>query len=305
MGAVIAFPSPEPEEPRRRRSKKRANGQGSIYQRKDGRWAGAAYVLTADGTFKRVPIYGKSAEEVDAKLTEIKSRSNRGLPAEATGWTIVSYADYWIEHVAAPKLRPTTLDRYRSLITRYVVPAIGKRRLTALTPADVRLMLAKAAAARTAGRKDQPEDERPNVSPRTVQQVHAVLRAMLSQAVREELLARNVARLVQAPTPDREEIHPWTESEARTFLAAAKAHRLHALFVVALALGLRRGELLGLRWSDVDLNAGQLRVWQTLQRVRRRWCGVRPTQVTPLPPRADDAGRRDPGAQASPQPPGA
>ncbi|MCM0679190.1 site-specific integrase [Micromonospora phytophila] len=154
------------------------------------------------------------------------------------------------------------------MITRYVVPAIGKRRLTALTPADVRLMLAKAAAARTAGRKDQPEDERPNVSPRTVQQVHAVLRAMLNQAVREELLARNVARLVQAPTPDREEIHPCTESEARTFLAAAKAHRLHALFVVALALGLRRGELLGLRWSDIDLNAGQLRVWQTLQRVR-------------------------------------
>lgn len=106
------------------------------------------------------------------------------------------------------------------------------------------------------------------MSPRTVQQVHAVLRAMLSQAVREELLARNVARLVQAPTPDREEIHPWTETEARAFLTAARAHRLHALFVVALALGLRRGELLGLRWSDVDLDAGQLRVWQTLQRVR-------------------------------------
>jgi integrase len=129
-------------------------------------------------------------------------------------------------------------------------------------------MFAKAAATRTAGRKGQPEDERPKVSARTVQQVHAVLRAMLSQAVREELLARNVARLVQAPAPDREEIHPWAEAEARAFLAAARTHRLHALFVVALALGLRRGELLGLRWSDVDLSAGQLRVWQTLQRVR-------------------------------------
>ncbi|PWU49662.1 site-specific integrase [Micromonospora globispora] len=268
MGAVIALPLVEPEEPRRRRSKKRANGQGSIYQRKDGRWAGAAYVLTADGTYKRVPVYGRSAEEVDAKLTEIKSRSNRGLPTDATGWTIASYSDYWIEHVASPKLRPTTLVRYRSLVARYVVPAIGKRRLTALTPADVRLMLAKAASTRTAGRKDQPEDERPKVSARTVQQVHAVLRAMLSQAVREELLARNVARLVQAPAPEREEIHPWAEAEARAFLAAVRAHRLHALFVVALALGLRRGELLGLRWSDVDLDAGQLWVWQTLQRVR-------------------------------------
>jgi integrase len=135
MGAVIALPLPEPpEEPRRRRSKKRANGQGTIYQRKDGRWTGAVFVLTADGTFKRVPVYGRTAEEVDAKLTELKSRSNRGLPAEATGWTVGTYAAYWTEHVAAPKLRPATLARYRSLLAGYVLPAIGKKKLAALTP---------------------------------------------------------------------------------------------------------------------------------------------------------------------------
>src|SRR5262245_29716583 len=100
MGTVIAFPMPEPE-PRRRRGKKRANGQGSIYQRKDGRWAGAAYVLSAGGLYKRVPVYGSSAEEVDAKLTELKARSNRGLPAEGTGWTVKQYAAYWLDQVAA------------------------------------------------------------------------------------------------------------------------------------------------------------------------------------------------------------
>lgn len=269
MGTVIALPGSEPpEELRRRRSKKRANGQGSIYQRKDGRWTAAAFVLTADGTFKRVPVYGRSAEEVDGKLTELKSRSNRGLPVEATGWTVNTYATYWIEHVAAPKLRPTTLVRYRSLLGRYVLPVIGKKRLTALTPADVRLLLSRAATARTVGRKGQAEADRPAVSARTVQQVHAVLRAVLNQATREELIGRNVARLVQAPTPERDEIRPWTADEARAFLSAAKDHRLQALFVVALALGLRRGELLGLRWSDVDLTTGQLRVIQTLQRVR-------------------------------------
>jgi integrase len=134
----------------------------------------------------------------------------------------------------------------------------------------VRLLLAKAATSCTPGHKDQAEVDRPAVSARTVQQVHAVLRAMLSQAVREELISRNVARLVQPPSPDREEIHPWSDTEARAFLAAAKQHRLHALFVTALALGLRRGELLGLRWTDVDLAAKQLRVSQTLQRVRDR-----------------------------------
>lgn len=269
MGTVVALPLPEPpEQPRKRRSKKRANGQGSIYQRKDGRWTGAAYVVTAGGTYKRVPVYAASAEEVERKLTEIKSRSNRGLPAEASGWTIGSYAAYWLEHVVAPKLRPTTLARYRTLTARYILPALRKKRLAALTPAEVRLMLARTAAARTTGRNGQPEDERAAISARTVQQVHAVLRAMLNHAVREELLGRNVARLVQPPTPDREEIHPWTDAEARSFLAAARGHRQYALFVVALALGLRRGELLGLRWSDVDFATGQLRVWQTLQRVR-------------------------------------
>jgi integrase len=113
MGHVIALPLPEPpEEPRRRRSRKRANGQGSIYQRKDGRWAGAAFVLGVDGNYKRVPVYGSSAEEVDAKLTALKNRSNQGLPADATGWTVGRYADYWLTQVAAPRLRPTTLVRY-------------------------------------------------------------------------------------------------------------------------------------------------------------------------------------------------
>jgi integrase len=269
MGQVIPMPLPEPpEEPRRRRSKRRANGQGSIYQRKDGRWAGAAFVLGADGNYKRVPVYGSSADEVDAKLTALKDRSNRGLPADATGWTIGRYADYWLAHVAAPKLRPSTLARYRSLVRQYIAPAVGRKRLPALAPADVRLLLARATASRTPGRKGQPEKERPLVSARTVQQIHAVLRAMLNQAMREELVARNVARLVQPPAPDRDEIRPWSDAEARLFLSAVRGHRLSALFVVALGLGLRRGELLGLRWVDVDFTSGQLRVWQTLQRVK-------------------------------------
>jgi integrase len=141
--------SAEPTEPdgtgaKRRRSKKRANGQGSIYQRKDGRWAGAAFVLSSDGTFKRVLVYGRTAEEVDAKLTELKARSNRGLPADATGWTVKAYAAYWLDHVAANKIRPSTLARYRSMMERYVLPPLGRKRLTALSPADVRVMLARA-----------------------------------------------------------------------------------------------------------------------------------------------------------------
>ena len=268
MGTVLAFSEPDPPEPVKRRSKKRANGQGSVYQRQDGRWVGAAFILGSDGTYRRVPVYGSSADEVDAKLTALKARSNLGLPAESSGWVVKTYVEYWLTHVAKPKLRPTTLARYRSLLYSYVVPTIGKKRLSAVTPADVRLMLARAASSRTPGRKGQSEETRPLLSTRSVQQIHAVLRAVLSHAVREELLARNVAKLVQVATPVQEEIEPWTDIEARTFLAATRQHRLHALFVVALGLGLRRGELLGLRWADIDQRASRLRVTQTLQRVK-------------------------------------
>lgn len=165
-------------------------------------------------------------------------------------------------------VRRSTLSRYQGLLRRYVLPAIGKKRLSALTPADVRLMLARVANQRSAARKGQVEEDRPQLSARTVQQVHAVLRAVLSAAVREELIARNVAKLVQVPSPVQQEINPWTDEEARLFMASAKTHRLHALFVAALALGLRRGELLGLRWTDIDFGASQLRVMQTLQRIK-------------------------------------
>src|SRR5689334_4473351 len=99
-------------------------------------------------------------------------------------------------------------------------------------------MLARVSASRTPGRKGQAEGDRPLVSARTVKQVHAVLRAMLNHAMREEVIARNVARLVQPPAPEHEEIQPWTDGEARAFLASARTHRLYALFAVALGLGL-------------------------------------------------------------------
>lgn len=100
-----------------------------------------------------------------------------------------------------------------------------------------------------------------------MKQLHAILRAALQQAVREEVLPRNVARLVVVPTGPRHEVHPLTVAEARTLLSNAAGDRLYPLWAVALAIGLRRGEALGLRWCDIDLDAGTLQVRQTLQRV--------------------------------------
>src|SRR4051794_27534282 len=103
--AATTLASPEPAEPSRRRSKKRPNGQGSVYQRKDGRWAAAAFVLGADGTYRRVPVYGSSAEDVDSKLTPPKARANLGLPTEATGWTVTTYGEDWLAPVVRTERR--------------------------------------------------------------------------------------------------------------------------------------------------------------------------------------------------------
>lgn len=99
------------KEPNRKRTR-RANGQGSIYQGKNGVWVGAAYVLMPDGTRERRRMYGKSEAEVRAKLTAAQSRSDQGIPADATGWTMERYLPYWLEEIVRPTCRPRTLQGY-------------------------------------------------------------------------------------------------------------------------------------------------------------------------------------------------
>jgi integrase len=102
---------------------------------------------------------------------------------------------------------------------------------------------------------------------RSVQIIHSTLRTMLSEAMREELIERNVATVVRPPSVEHVEVQPWSIEEASRFLAASADHRLHALFAVGVALGLRKGELLALRWEDVDLDGGVLHVRQNVQRL--------------------------------------
>jgi integrase len=234
---------------------RRANGEGSVSERKDGRWEGAAYVLLADGTYARRRVYGRTRQEASRRLTEIVSRSQAGLPADATEWTVERFLAYWLEHVVKPARKPKTYEGYELVARVHIVPALGRKRLHRLTAADVRLFVKRLESA-----KSPP-------STRLVQQVHAVLRNALQAAVREELIGRNVASLVQVTSPNYDVNRRLTVGEARKLLAVSRDHRLHALYVLAVYLGLRRGELLGLQWRDVDLNAGVIEVRSSLQRV--------------------------------------
>jgi integrase len=173
---------------RRRGMSPRSRDEGSGYKRTDGRWAGATYVHNRTGGRQRRQVYGKSKEEVAAKLAALRVMTANGIPAAAVKWTVRTYGNHWLTHVAAPSVKPATLSNYQWVLTRHVYPVVGSVRLTSLAPMHVGQMLAVLET---------------GFSPRTAQLSKAVLRAMLAEAMRDQLVQRNVAMLVRGPRVER------------------------------------------------------------------------------------------------------
>lgn len=235
----------------RRRGGKRARGEGSIYQIEDGTWRGAISI----GGGKRKYARGDTQADVVRQLTELKAQRDQGLPISTTGrsLTLGQFLDHWIESVG-PSKRPKTMDSYAGHIRVHLKPALGHVRLAELTTQQVQRAISGWS--------------RGGLKARTVQRIHATLRAALNKAEQWGMVTRNVAatRLVDLPKIEEFERQPLTLDEARRFLDAVRGHRLEALYAVALALGLRQGEALGLRWQDLDLDAGRLSVRWQMQR---------------------------------------
>ncbi len=232
---------------------RRGNGEGTIYQRVDGRWTGAAYVFNRDGGRQRRQVYGRTRAEAAGKVTDLLKSNREHRPAAVIRVTVEQFGKDWVSRLAMSGLKPATVSNYGWILQRYVYAEIGSVRVVSLTPQHVRDLLAATAAK--------------GVSPRTVQLTRAVLRSMLADAEREEVVHRNVAALVKGPRVERQEVVPWNVDQAMRFLASVRDHRLGPLFSVGVALGLRKGELLALRWDDVDLIGGTLRVQRTVQRL--------------------------------------
>lgn len=269
----------------------RANGDGTVYQRKDGRWEAAGYVLAPGNTRKRVRVYGTTRKEALAKLTEKIAASNRGLPVPSVQGSVAAYLAYWLENVAVHHLRENTHTRYTTCVNRYLIPGLGKKKLAKLTAKDVRTCLnqlrttCQCCTRDIDARRDQPrccaagQCCRKVLSPLTLTYIHSVLKSALEHAVREEEIPRNVARNVRTGTPRPRRFEPLTADEARRFLTATQGHRLHVLFELALHTGLRKGELLGLRWEDLDLGAGTAAIRRTLQRTGAGGLTTLPTKT--------------------------
>jgi integrase len=202
----------------------------------------------------------RTRKDVADQLAVLIAKTKAGLPLAVESWTLERFAEHWLTHVVGPRLRPSTLSSYRETLRLHVLPTLGRTNLRSLTPTHVRTLLANKAA--------------DGLGARSVQIIHSTLRSMLSEAMREELIERNVVTVVRPPSVERVEVQPWSTEEASRFLAAGADHRLHALFAVGVALGLRKGELLALRWDDVDLEGGVLNVRQNVQRLPEMGCSV-------------------------------
>lgn len=228
-------------------------GNGSIYKRSDGRWAAATTVTTASGLRKRVHHYAASQAAVQEWLTAKRHDEQRGLPTPDFRETVASYLTYWLETVAPVKARPRTLELYELTVRLYINPHLGRNDLTTLSVKDVQE--AVNAVLEAGG------------SPRTAKLIRQVLSSALTHAEREQLVARNVARLIVLPHYERKEITPWTVDEASAFLEAVSGHMWEVGFEMLIYYGMRRGEVLGLRWSDIDFDSGVIHVNQQLQRI--------------------------------------
>lgn len=235
--------------------KRRAgNNQGSIYRRKsDGRWVGSVSLGMVDGKRQRKTVYGSTQTEVRKKLTEIQSRLDRGIPVRTSSPTVAQYLDSWLESVEKQGRRPKTIQNYRQAIENHLKPALGRHRLEKLTQHHVQMML------------DDMQSQGLELS--SIGFYRNVLRAALGRAIKLDLVSRNVATLVDLPTPKKVARVTLSADGASALLEAVRGDRLEALYMVAVLLGLRQGETLGLQWQDIDLDAGTLQVRQQLVRV--------------------------------------
>jgi integrase len=229
-------------------AKRRGNNEGSIYRRKDGYWVGQYGVQTAEGTKTRY-IYGKRREDVREKLTKAIADRDGGLVYDAGNITVGEYLDRWLNDSVRDTVRQRTWERYEQFVRVHLTPALGKIKLAKLTPAHVRGLY-----------RDKLNS---GLAPRTVLHIHRAFSKALKQAAADGLIPRNPAAPVKPPQPRGEEIRPLNRAQVRVLFEAASGDRLEALYIVAVTAGLRRGELQGLKWEDLDLEAGMLQVRRT------------------------------------------
>lgn len=225
----------------------RGKGEGSIYRRNsDSRWVAQIEAGRApNGQRRYARAVRRTRKEAQAALKDLQRAADAGVtPGQAS--TVATFMGWWLTNVVPGGVTEATVARYRRTADDWIIPYVGTIRLNRLTPADVQRMLVQL--------------EEAGLSPKSRTLARDVLARALRWAEQTSVVGRNVARIVQGPKVTRNASDALTADEAKAVLGKAEGDRLEALAVVALRLGLRRGEALGLRWDDVDFDAGELTV---------------------------------------------
>lgn len=233
---------------------RRPNHDGSLYQRgSDGLWMGVALV-GYDSAGKPIRKYVSAKKRTDAprKLKQLRRQIEDGLVLKDDGVKVAELFERWFDDIMRHQVAPSTYANYLTVVRMHILPDLGKKKLVELTVSDVDQLLSRKADSR--------------LSASTVRRIRAVLAQCLDQAIRWELVARNVATLSRSPKVVRAEGRTLSPEQARHLFEAIRSHRNEALYALMLSTGLRRGEALGLMWKDFSREAGVLRVARQLKR---------------------------------------
>lgn len=228
---------------------KRIKGEGSVYQRKDGRWAVA---IPLDSGKKKF-VYCKTQREALKELQLANHAKLQGALLTTGDQTVTMFLTSWLQDTAQYRVREKTYLRYRELIGLHMLPIIGNVRLQKLAPQHIQRLYS------------QKREE--GYAPQTIQHIHRLLHRALNDAVRWDLVVRNVCDAVDPPRVPKQEMQVLGPEQAQRFLESAKEDPLEALYVLALTTGMREGELLALQWKDIDFVGGSLQVRRKVSRI--------------------------------------
>ena len=237
---------------------KRKYGDGSIFQRKDGRWEGRIVIgYNEKGNPITKNVTAKTQGECKEKLEALKEQCGRTTDRLKPDMPFGDWLDFWYQNFSKPKLRPTTQECYEGRIYTHIIPDIGKIPLNKLTQNDLQQFYARL---KKSGRKKNVEKFGEGLSDRMVRSCHTTCHTALDKAVAESLISANPANGCKLPPKKAKEMQVLTQAEIIRFLRQAKEEGYYEMFLLELTTGMRRGEILGLKWRDLNLATGELRI---------------------------------------------
>lgn len=237
---------------------KRKNGEGTVRLRKDGRWEGRVVIgYDEKGNPRTKNVLAKTKAECVEKLEALKEQCGRTSDRLKPEMPFGDWIDFWYQNFSKPKLRATTQACYEGRIYTHIIPEIGKIPLCKLTQNDLQQFYARL---KKSGRKRLVEKYGERLSDRMVRSCHTTCRTALEKAVAEGLITNNPATGCRLPPKKSREMQVLTQAEILRFLTQAKEEGYYEMFLLELSTGMRRGEIIGLKWRDLNMQTGELHI---------------------------------------------